>query len=133
MHFVNDSLIIFYLQLQFYNSVYMYFGKLLAHELGHNFGMDHDFGKKHGGSGSPCAWDGSTCGHCDGKGIMSYGDDRLKEWSSCSKSDWESHYAAKHWGNGGLKDISGKMTFETFMEFDLLHLLYLDLIKYFSS
>merc|ERR1712110_83117 len=83
-------------------------GLLLAHELGHNFRMDHDFGEKHGGSGDPCAWDDdvSTCSDCDGKGIMSYGDDRLKEWSSCSKSDWESHYASKDWGNGCLEDIS---------------------------
>ena len=90
----------------------------MAHELGHNFGMSHDFDTKHGGSGSPCAWDGSTCGHCDGKGIMSYSDDDLSEWSSCSKSDWESHYAAEGWGNGCLEDISGKMIFETLIQFN---------------
>ena len=81
--------------------------------MGHNFGMYHDFDEKHGGNGNP-----GSGGKCDGKGIMSYSDDDLSEWSSCSKSDWESHYASEGWGNGCLEDISGEMIFETLISFD---------------
>ena len=72
--------------------------KLLAHELGHNFGMSHDFDKKHGGLNGPC----------NGKGIMSYGSIDYNQWSSCSKSDWEHHYSLRQWGNGCLDDVSGE-------------------------
>jgi len=47
-----------------------------AHELGHNIGMRHDF--DHGA-------------HCDGKGIMSYGD-HPKTWSTCSNQDFAKWY-----------------------------------------
>jgi len=54
------------------------FGTVLtfAHELGHNLGMEHDF--DHGD-------------HCDGKGIMSYGD-HPKAWSTCSNKDFANWY-----------------------------------------
>ena len=70
---------------------------VLAHELVHNFGMYHDFDEKHGGSTGPC----------NGQGIMSYGSYDYNQWSTCSKSDFEEHYAAGNWGNGCLEDISG--------------------------
>merc|ERR550517_1119599 len=47
-----------------------------AHELGHNIGMRHDH--DHGS-------------HCDGKGIMSYGD-HPKTWSTCSNKDFATWY-----------------------------------------
>merc|ERR1719234_3123814 len=47
-----------------------------VHELGHNIGMRHDFA--HGA-------------HCDGKGIMSYGD-HPKTWSTCSNKDFATWY-----------------------------------------
>jgi len=72
-------------------------GFLLAHELGHNFGMSHDFDDKHGGHDGPC----------NGKGIMSYGSYRYDQWSTCSRNDWEAHYSGLNWGQGCLEDISG--------------------------
>ena len=72
--------------------------KVLAHELGHNFGMLHDFDEIHGGDNGPC----------NGQGIMSYGSYDYNQWSTCSRSDWESHYSSRGWGNGCLEDISGR-------------------------
>jgi len=65
-----------------------------AHEMGHNFGMSHDFDAKHGGEGGPC----------DGQGIMSYNNDKPMQWSSCSVSDFTGYYNSKDWGNTCLKD-----------------------------
>jgi hypothetical protein len=78
-------------------------GFVLAHELGHNFGMRHDFDSGHGGSDGPC----------NKKGIMSYGSYSFNQWSTCSKSDWEHHYSSEFWGNGCLEDISDPCTRDT--------------------
>jgi len=68
---------------------------ILSHELGHNFGMSHDFDDSHGGQGGPC----------DNTGIMSYGSTDYTGWSTCSRSDFERHYASRNWANC-LEDIS---------------------------
>ena len=87
-----------YIHVIFIKSLYSCFWiQVLAHELGHNFGMYHDFDEKHGGSTGPC----------NGQGIMSYGSYDYNQWSTCSKADFEEHYAAGNWGNGCLEDISG--------------------------
>merc|ERR1719216_801337 len=75
---------------------------ILSHELGHNFGMSHDFDDSHGGKGNSC----------DNTGIMSYGSTDYTGWSTCSRSDFERHYASKKWANC-LEDISGTTDEET--------------------
>jgi hypothetical protein len=70
-------------------------GFVLAHELGHNFGMSHDFSSKHGGDDGPC----------NGQGIMSYGSYSYDQWSSCSQSDFKEHYFGLNWETC-LEDIS---------------------------
>ena len=55
---------------------------LVAHEIGHNLGMSHDFDPQHGGDNGPC----------DCKGIMSYCNNAPQKWSSCSRNDFKAHY-----------------------------------------
>ena len=66
--------------------------QVLAHEIGHHFGMALDFDKKNGGNN----------GQCNGKGIMSYGDAPNK-WSSSSVSDFKGHYIEEECGDQCLK------------------------------
>ena len=65
-------------------------GESMAHEIGHQLGIHHDFDKKNGGTGDP---DKST-NDCNGKGLMSYGH-HLRVWSSCSKANFEAYYTTQ--------------------------------------
>merc|ERR1712166_609003 len=62
---------------------------VMAHEIGHNVGMAHDFSNAHKAAG------------CDGTGIMSYGNPP-NQWSTCSKADFTAHYKLREttaWGS----------------------------------
>ena len=80
--------------------------QVLSHELGHNFGMSHDFAEKHGGK----------TGCCNNKGVMSYGSRDFAGWSECSKSDFEHHYSSRNWGTECLEDISGEKFSQDFFQ-----------------
>ena len=71
----------------------MNFFQLLAHEMGHTFGMDHDQAERNEGK---CKGDSH---------IMNWMQLKDTPWSKCSRSDFERNYASKKWGGWCLEDI----------------------------
>ena len=88
--------------------------KVVAHEMGHNFGMLHDFDEAHGGTGNTT----TSTNDCNGKGIMSYGDGVPTEWSDCSVSHFTSAYTSKGWGDKCLSSKCNNIQLTNLFEKD---------------
>ena len=69
-----------------YGTSHSAMGETLAHEVGHNLGMAHDFATQHGGDGKT-----GSGGPCDFEGFMSYGTFK-SQWSECSVKDFTAQY-----------------------------------------
>ena len=78
----------------FLNDVIFNLLQTISHEIGHNFGMFHDWITRHKAAG------------CDGQGIMSYGNPP-SQWSTCSRADFIAHYQATKstWCMDGMENI----------------------------
>ena len=72
-----------------WGSSYSLFGESVAHEIGHQLGIHHDFDTRNGGTGN---WKTST-NDCNGKGLMGYDWNKHRVWSSCSKANFEAYYS----------------------------------------
>ncbi len=67
-------------------------GQIIAHEIGHNSGMSHDF--TNSGVNDPrfCPEDGSSCKNVGG--VMDYSQNNYTKWSCCSRNDFKNYYEA---------------------------------------
>ena len=72
---------------------------IVAHEMGHNLGMSHDFIDKHGKK-EPRLFNGKDC-NCQGiESNEGYCGWRPLKWSECSRNDFLAHFNSigeNHW------------------------------------
>ena len=104
----------------------------MAHEIGHNLGMQHTFAKREDHVNIECRAEGTStikmCDQCANwnsrerlliaqteasgeccTGFMDYGD-HPEYWSDCSVKGFEQHYVSRKWARC-LPEVTGKTSF----------------------